>query len=69
MIPQYDKKIYLKPKAQVILNSETELIISLTLRTKQGWLPFPGLFIIVLKLLSNIKGQEIDMNHNYRGER
>lgn len=63
------KSIYLKPKAQVILNSETELIISLMPRTKQGWLPFPMLFINVLKLLSNIKGQEVDMNHNYRGER
>ena len=63
------KNIYLKPKAQVTLNRDTELIISLMPRTKLGRLLFPVLFIIVLKLLSNIKGQEIDMNHNYRGER
>ena len=58
------KNIYLKPKAQVTLNRDTELIISLMPRTKLGRLLFPVLFIIVLKLLSNIKGQEIDMNHN-----
>lgn len=60
--------IYLQPKAQSTL-SETQEATSLMSSTKRGWPPFPPLFTIVLKSLSNGKGPALDMNHNYRRER
>lgn len=61
--------IDLKLKAQIILNRETQEAASLMSRTKQGWPLFSLLFTIVLKFLSNVRGSEIDMNHNYKRER
>lgn len=57
--------INLKMKTQIILNSKTQEATSLMSRAKQGWPLFSLLFTIVLKFLSDVKGPEIDMNHNY----
>ena len=61
--------IYLQPKAQIILNSETEEATVGMSSTTWGRPPLPLPFTIVLKFLSDRKGPEIDMNHNYRRER
>ena len=61
-IPQHDKSIYYKTKANIILNGEKLKVFPLKSGKRQGWLFSQFLFNIELETLARVIRQEKEIN-------
>jgi hypothetical protein len=63
-VPQYNKAIYDKPIANIVLNGEKLKPFPLKSGTKQDCPPFPLLFNTVLEFLARARSQDKKKNYN-----